>query len=303
MFHHFYGGHHLPAQGSLSAGDFNNMLDWLDSKYTILNAGDFIVKYLKGSLKNEDICLSFDDALLCQYDIAFPILKERGISAFFFVYSSPFTMNPDYLEIYRYFRTAHFENIDNFYDEFFEQVHMANDVEYADAYEKYKTLNYLSAFPFYSEADRWFRYLRDQFLGEIRYHELMRNLMESKKFDVGEATKNLWMNEDCLRELHSHGNIIGLHSYSHPMQMSKLSFEKQASEYSKNLLHLEGILGKGVINSMSHPCGDYNNETLDILINMGIKIGFRSNRKIKEVRSALEIPREDHANIYREMYS
>ncbi|WP_078127600.1 polysaccharide deacetylase family protein [Leptospira alexanderi] len=303
MFHHFHGGHHLPVQGSLSASDFNNMLDWLNSKYTVLNANDFIVKYLKGNLRNEDICLSFDDALLCQYDIAFPILKERGISAFFFVYSSAFTMNPDYLEIYRYFRAIHFGNIDNFYDEFFEQVCMANDAEYAEAHEKYKTLDYLSAFPFYSETDRWFRYLRDQFLEETRYHELMKNLMESKKFDVDEAKKNLWMNEDCLRELHSHGNIIGLHSYSHPTQMSKLSFEKQVFEYSRNLLHLEGILGKGVITSMSHPCGDYNDDTLGILTDLGIKIGFRSNRGIKEIRSALEIPREDHANIYREMHS
>ena len=52
---------------------------------------------------------------------------------------------------------------------------------------------------------------------------------------------------------------------------------------------------------MSHPCGDYNEITLEILKSMEIDIGFRSNMSIKEMRSPLEIPREDHANVFKEM--
>ena len=52
---------------------------------------------------------------------------------------------------------------------------------------------------------------------------------------------------------------------------------------------------------MSHPCGNYSDITLNILKDMNIEMGFRDNMSIKEIRSSLEIPREDHANVFREM--
>ena len=58
---------------------------------------------------------------------------------------------------------------------------------------------------------------------------------------------------------------------------------------------------KKPIRAMSHPCGDYNADTLSILSKMNIKIGFRSNMSVKNILSSLEIPREDHANVLREM--
>ena len=71
-------------------------------------------------------------------------------------------------------------------------------------------------------------------------------------------------------------------------------------EYQNNYDHLTGLIGKP-IKVMSHPCGDYNEITLEILKSMKIDIGFRSNMLVKEMRSPLEIPREDHANVFKEM--
>ena len=57
---------------------------------------------------------------------------------------------------------------------------------------------------------------------------------------------------------------------------------------------------------MSHPCGDYNINTLKILKRMEIKIGFRQmmkkNNKFKNFKinqSNFEIAREDHSNLVR----
>lgn len=47
---------------------------------------------------------------------------------------------------------------------------------------------------------------------------------------------------------------------------------------------------------MSHPCNSYNNDTLMILKDLGIKIGFRANLA-KDVYSNFEIPRVDHSDI------
>ncbi len=48
---------------------------------------------------------------------------------------------------------------------------------------------------------------------------------------------------------------------------------------------------------MSHPSGNYNDDTLKILKKLGIKCGFRSSLVPPYIKSSLEIPREDHANI------
>ena len=122
MFHHFHDEKHLPAQGSLSSSDFSKMLDWLSSRYNLIGAKEYLGKFEEGYLADNDICLSFDDALLCQYDIALPILEEREIDAFFFIYSSVFSENPDNLEVFRYFRTNHFSDIDDFYYQFFKLI-------------------------------------------------------------------------------------------------------------------------------------------------------------------------------------
>ena len=301
MFHHFHDDKHRPAQGSLSITEFEDMLDWLSDKYNILNADAYFRSFEANKLKPKDICLSFDDALLCQFDIAEPILRSRNIKAFFFVHSSIFTGDPDLLEIFRYFRTTYFDNIDDFYNQFFDIVETENRALYILEYDKFPGLDYLASYPFYSDNDKWFRYLRDQVLGVEKYETLMLRMMHQKTFDKEEVSHLLWMTEDNLKNLFRAGHSIGLHSFSHPTQMSKLSRMEQEKQYLQNLENLESIIGTGFVNSMAHPCGDYNNDTLELLTQMNIKIGFRSSLSSRVIKSALEIPREDHANIFNEM--
>ena len=161
-------------------------------------------------------------------------------------------------------------------------------------------MDYLGEFPFYTAEDRWFRYLRDQMLGPDLYEKSMIELMQEFKYDQLEGMKELWMSEHQLGEIASAGHSLGLHSFSHPTQISKLDYASQKIEYEKNLVHLEKILGKDEITSMSHPCGDYNQDTLNILRDLKIKVGFRSNI-VNRKKSDLEIPREDHANIFKLM--
>ena len=128
MFHHFHDEKHLPAQGSLSASQFDEMLDWLNSRYNLIGAREYLDKFENSRLTEKDVCLSFDDALLCQYDLAIPILEARGIDAFFFVYSSVFSGDPDNFEVFRYFRTNNFSDIDDFYTQFFKLVKIKYEI-------------------------------------------------------------------------------------------------------------------------------------------------------------------------------
>jgi len=301
MFHHFHDDVHITGQGSIDANTFSNILDYLDEKYIILNADLYLEKAINNSLSQNETCLTFDDSLLCQYEIAVPILNKRKISAFFFTYSSAFTESPDYLEIFRYFRNKYFKTIEDYYQEFFDNVESAKIRDYSIHKDNFKSLDYLSGFPFYTDSEKWFRYLRDIVLINGKYEEIMFKMFNKHKFDIKSASIDLWMNENHLEEIFDQGHIVGLHSYSHPTKMNSLSYRHQKEEYTKNLLHLETILGKGNIHSMSHPCGSYNKDTIKILKELGIKIGFRSNMSNKEAISKFEIPREDHANILKDM--
>ena len=299
MFHHFHDEKHAKSEGSLSSSEFSEMIDWLSKKFKLLGAKEYLINNNAGNLDSDDICLSFDDALLCQYDVALPVLNQKGLSAFFFVYSSALSGEPDKLEIYRYFRTNAYDSIDDFYEDFFGMVNSHFESQLSFHKDKFLKLDYLSAYPFYSKNDRWFRYLRDHFLEQSTYNDFMQDLMHGKNFNTNEIIDRLWMSESNLKEISKKGHLIGLHSFSHPTRISKLNYHEQKNEYVTNYRHLENLVGKIV--SMSHPCGDYNSDTLSILKDLGIQIGFRSSLEPNEIKSKSEIPREDHVNILNQM--
>lgn len=300
MFHHFYDDLHPRGQGSLSGDQFEEMLEWLSERHTILDAEEFMWRTNTGRLRGTDTCLTFDDALLCQVDIAVPILDKRNIKAFFFVYSSPFFDDPDPLEIYRYFRTVEFEDVNGFYTEFFAEAERVLGDRYDSAKGEFNPDKYLTAFPFYTANDRWFRYLRNRTLTKCEYDMINAGMMASHGFNRRTASEKLWMTEANLVSLHATGHKIGLHSFSHPTLIHDLPPHDQSQEYLLNFDHLTSVLGEAP-DSMSHPCGNYSNWTLASLRELGIRIGFRSNYAVTEIRSNLEVPREDSTNVLNAM--
>ena len=67
-------------------------------------------------------------------------------------------------------------------------------------------------------------------------------------------------------------------------------------------------INKSDIQTMSHPCGSYNKDTIKILTDLGIKLGFQNCMVIKTEKnmekinnSFLEIAREDSAEVMKMM--
>ena len=98
---------------------FYKILNFIGFK-NILNADIFFEKSKNNTLKDNEVCITFDDSVKCQIDVALPVLEDLKIKSFFFVYTSIFEGKPDYLELFRYFRTNYFENINEFYEEFYD---------------------------------------------------------------------------------------------------------------------------------------------------------------------------------------
>ena len=296
MFHHFHDEeHHQRGQGSISADEFEILLKYVGEQMNFCTPEEYLSKLQTGTLTPNDACLTFDDALKCQADIAAPVLKKLGLKAFFFVYSGAFSETPDPLEFYRDFRTTMFANMDAFYELFFAAVR----TNHADAFRKFVETypeDYLAAFPFYTDGDKKFRFIRNIVLSEQSYFQIMEEMLQEKGYSKSKRKPFLFMSRENLQQLSSQGHVMGLHSDSHPTNMARCSDSSQEQEYSTNKKFLEGVVEESIW-SMSHPCGSYNDTTLALLKNLGIEIGFRSSLNELEIKSELEIPREDHSNI------
>lgn len=299
MLHHFEVEGQPNGQGAITADKFAAMLEFLGPS-TFLSPEEWMEGALSGTLLPDHKCLTFDDALLCQYEIALPVLDSYGLRAFWFVYSSVFEGNIEELEIYRHFRTTRFSDMEEFYAKFFLTVESSPwAAEYSYGIGAFDPSSYLAQFSFYTINDRRFRFTRDRILGPERYRQTMELMIEQSGFDKVVEARRLWMNDDHLLALHKDGHSIGLHSYSHPTVMKNLSSGDQKTQYARNAEHLQKLLGTAVV-SMSHPCGSYDERTLDILKSMGIRIGFRSDMAQREY-TQLELPREDHAHVLKMM--
>lgn len=301
MFHHFHGGEHPIGQGSISAEQFADLLEFVGRK-RILDADEWQVRAVTGRLERGDLCLSFDDGLACQASIAVPVLDAYDIRAFWFVYTSPQDGEVQRLELYRYFRDVAFESVDDFYAAF--DARLRDSMwwpEVQGALADFSPHRYLAEFPFYSDGDRRFRFLRDRVLGPERYFALMDSMVAEAGYDPVSVTRSLFLSGDDIRTLHNSGHRIGLHSHSHPTRLEDLNAAAQTEEYRTNAARIEALIGEPV-SCMSHPCNSYNDVTLKVLDEMGIEIGFRSNMHPVEKPGRYEYPREDHANLIKEMY-
>ena len=308
MFHHFHDdGIHTKGQGSIDKDDFYKMINFI-GRNNILDADIFFEKFKNNKLKEKEVCLTFDDGIKCQIDVALPILEELKIKSFFFVYTSMFEGRPDNLEIFRYFRMNYFNNVDEFYNSFYQVLDKDLKTFFEDNNDKIKATKI--KFPHYSIEDIKFRLVRDIFLTKSQYEETMLLMFKEKQFNYKDFFKKLFFQKDDLKTLDSLGHLVGLHSHNHPTLLEKLNYDEQKDEYEKCLSSISNILDKpkNEIKYMSHPSGSYNNDTLEILKELRIELGFKQimtiepEKGMKKVNNSfLEIARQDHAEIYKRM--
>lgn len=281
MFHHFHGPGHPEQQGSISAEDLRALLNYYGREHNIISADVWLDRALAGELGDDDVCLTFDDGLRCQYDVALPVLEDRGLKAFWFVYTGD-----SRLELYRRFRHRYFPEMDVFYSAFFHTLWEMPD-------------SYLADYPFYTDGDRYFRYVRDVVLRDDAYDRVMQRMIADAGLSLEGLSNRLRMGEAELMRLGELGHVVGLHSHTHPCNMAELEAMGQRQEYNLNCLDVVRLSGTMPI-AMSHPSGSYSPVTLDVLRGLGIKVGFRADMA-QVYGGELEYPREDHANIMARM--
>jgi peptidoglycan/xylan/chitin deacetylase (PgdA/CDA1 family) len=302
MFHHFHDlKKHYKGQGSINKYDLLKLIKFLGRK-NIINADEFYLKYKNNTLKKNELCITFDDGLKCQIDVAVPVLEKLKIKAFFFINTCNFSNKPLMLEVFRFFRLTYYKNVDKFYEDFY--LNLDVDEIIVEKFLKTKSKiakHWAIKFPFYSYGDIKFRILREFFLTENSYNQTMLKMFKRKNFNFKKKLPEIYMNKKDIKKLVKLNHVVGLHSHTHPTIMRTLPIRIQKKEYSINKKLLQQITNKEIF-SVGHPCGSYSSQTLKILKNLKIDFGFRSTTVIdmnmkKINNSNYEIARMDHTNI------
>lgn len=306
MFHRFHHAGDKPTgQGSITAEQFEKMLLFVGVN-NIISPDDWMLRLKNNALQQNDLCITLDDSLKCQYEVCLPVLEKYDLKAFWFIYSSVFDGEYMKYEIYNCFAMQNFSSMDAFFKAFFEKCgsSIMRKLE-SDIFQNYAKKTHALC-PFYTEYDLKFRFIRNALLSKEEFECINDQMIMESGSTLSEFAKILWLSIEELKWISSKGHCIGLHSYSHPFQMEKLSSLEQRNQYLKNYDHIKQICGDIPLTSMSHPVNSYNDDTIEILKNMGITCGFRSNMQAPADTinpNCLELAREDSTNIIKMMES
>jgi hypothetical protein len=148
-------------------------------------------------------------------------------------------------------------------------------------------------------AIRRFRFIRDHALQSEQFHSVMSRLLSDHGVDERSLSQALWMTGDHVRSLHRTGHVIGMHSHSRPLRLSRLSPQLQRDEYTTNFRRVRQITGAAPA-VMSHPDNSYSPYTLSVLRQLGVRVGFRADAA-PGGGCALEYPRVDPHTLLRDL--
>lgn len=305
MFHHFHGTGpdglvHPPGQGSIDADCLDRLIRRLQQCHTLLPAGEWLDRRDAGRLGPRDLCLSFDDGLRCQLDIALPVVETHGLTALLFVHTAIYDGVPNRMELYRYYRSTQFDTVEAFYAAFDNALRASPEADSVAAGLKGVDIAaYRPNSPFYTDADRRFRYIRDEILDEPAFHAVMDAMIADWIDDPAEIHAGLWIQRDRLVSLSRVGHVVGLHTHTHLTNFPAVPADRQRFEFHRNAEMLAEF-GLPPARCASYPCGKYNGDSLAILGDMGVGVAFRADPAVSDPARPLEWPRIDHAVLCRE---
>jgi peptidoglycan/xylan/chitin deacetylase (PgdA/CDA1 family) len=271
MLHRFRKDPTFPWQGALTADQLEAMLLEVGVE-NILSPDEWLHRLREGHLEAPQICITFDDGLRSQVEVAKPVLDRYGVKAFWFIYTCVFEGAAVSSEVYSY-AAALCGGMDVLMREFLAELPapLAQALS-GDGYRAY-AVQMRTVAPFYTEDDLRFRYLRNEPRHREAFTSGLEALFARRGVDLHAVVTELWMRPEDARALSDEGHHVGLHSHTHPLNLAALSYEDQRLEYETNyaaIEHVTGVLPQAV----AYPLGSYDERSLAILRNLGIACGF-----------------------------
>jgi peptidoglycan/xylan/chitin deacetylase (PgdA/CDA1 family) len=262
---------------------FVKQMKWLKANFDLFSEAD-LLEHLAGNkpLKRRTVMITFDDGYIDNYTIAFPILKEMGIPATYFIpYSQIDRSSLAWWDLLAYFAkhaTAKTVTIKGQTFDLTTEEGINNAVIYL-CWE-YKTLPNAQA---------------KEFLKRM-HHEMG---LEKSLQEITELSHEEFMTWEQVKEVSDNGVTIGSHTMSHQI-LSNQTPEDQYSELADSKRLLEEKLGQK-IQTLAYPVGKayhFTEETKALTDKAGYKAAFSfiTGYSKSKVEDKLSIPRFELLN-------
>lgn len=231
---------------------FREHLEFLNNKYVAITTQD-LIDYVHGKTKLESktYCITFDDGLKCQYKYAYPILKDMGLPATFFVSSAT---------LKGYLCPVH-------------KIHLLLSSEPPERIGvRFSKITGISI-PKDRRLDKKKKW-DDNFTTNLKMH-LRQNpeVLNTIFTDVyGEKQVDHYMDVGEIKKISEDNMIIGSHGVKHE-HLGLLGEEEQEEELRESKKQLSKIIGKEVT-QISYPSGSFNKKTIEIANELGYTGGF-----------------------------
>lgn len=302
--------HYVHAEGDdplfrglhgIDTGEFECQLDFLCEHFDPVSHEDLLDYVIHNkALPKRGFCLSFDDGFKQHYRNVYPILKKRGLQGSFFIPTKPLVAKQLHtLEKQRLCQYSLFDDYALFLEKFHEAASSLIDKDRLAPMAPIKANidaanDYLAQHSFYSAAERFYRFIRDELLSKDEFAAIIDKLFE-RAFDESEVVARYYLNTDEIHTMAQNGMCIGGHSHSHP-HLDKLSPEAAYEEIAQGKHELEKLCQHDV-SAFSYPFGSYNADTIAQLQKLNFHYAYTTVNRINEhIHKPYEITRVDAAS-------
>ena len=262
LTYHRIGGEDDPFFPGIPTARFAAQMDYLAEHWNVLPIGELVARAQAHCLPARALGITFDDNYQCVHDIAWPILRQLGLSATVFVPTGPLLDGVPLwydrcLHAFKSARRTHLPALD------------LDDLPYEalDIRSRGPQIcgQLIAAMQKLQENDR--RRVRDQVESALQPGAWC----EEPALAMGSVT--------TLRDAVEEGLTIGSHSVSHPI-FSRLSADRALTEVVDSKRTLEDWLQRP-IDCFAYPNGkfvDYNATTMQQLQSAGYHYAFTTER-------------------------
>jgi peptidoglycan/xylan/chitin deacetylase (PgdA/CDA1 family) len=223
---------------------FNWQMSILKNYYNVLPLQEAVQSLLAGKLIKPSVCVTFDDGYMDNYELALPVLKDKGLPATFFIATQ-------FINTGRMWNDTVIETIRRIPNGELDLRSIGQDVyNISTLSDRLEAIKKILLNLKYLEPD-----------------ERLNRVTDISAYANSKLPDNLMMSEKQLKEMDSSGMTIGAHTHSHPI-LSRIPLTRAEDEIRRSRDILNELLNKK-IKTFAYPNGrpnkDYNNSHVEIV--------------------------------------
>jgi peptidoglycan/xylan/chitin deacetylase (PgdA/CDA1 family) len=285
----------FPKIKGLDTKIFQQQLDYLQSEFHVVTTEQVIASLMTGiDLPDGATWLTFDDGFIDHYEVVFPELLSRGLTAAFFPPAQPI-LEHVVLDVHKiHFIIASTEP---------EQLHKLLEVLFAGKDLERKTGKSFNEYfleygvpgqfdgPLPAFAKRMLQFALPESDRKLLINQLFNQVVTS---DEDAFARILYLTTSQIKEMIAGGMFFGSHGFRHH-HLDRESVEDQLADIQLGLQFLGEVGASTREWVMCYPYGSYNDATLSILkqTNCALAITVKSATAQVGSDSRYELPRLD----------